>query len=200
MKVCKIRPFDIFAGIILALTAVIVIINCRPQASATPGPTTTPTTAIVATTEPTTTPATEPTPTTEPTIATEPEPMYSEEELEMLACVIYQEAGGNACCDDCRRRVADVVLNRVNDERFPDTMYEVLTAKRQYGRFYWTGIVWPDRAQKPEEAQAVERAYRIAEEVLTGYHSELYGNGYIWQAEFKQGNGVVECCGTYFGR
>ena len=124
------------------------------------------------------------------------------EELELLACVIYQEAGADYCCDDCRRRVADVVLNRVGDDRFPDNIQDVLTQKRQYGRYYWTGVVWPERAQNECEKHAVERAYRIAEEVLKGEHSELYGKGYIWQAEFKQGTGVVYCdqCKIYFGK
>lgn len=124
------------------------------------------------------------------------------EELELLACVIYQEAGADYCCDDCRRRVADVVLNRVEDDRFPDNIRDVLTQKRQYGRYYWTGVVWPERAQNDCEKHAVERAYRIAEEVLKGEHSELYGEGYIWQAEFKQGTGVVYCdqCKIYFGK
>lgn len=124
------------------------------------------------------------------------------EELELLACVIYQEAGADYCCDDCRRRVADVVLNRVGDDRFPDNIQDVLTQKRQYGRYYWTGVVWPERAKNDCEKHAVERAYRIAEEVLKGEHSELYGEGYIWQAEFKQGTGVVYCdqCKIYFGK
>lgn len=132
----------------------------------------------------------------------EPEIVINQEDLEMLACVIYQEAGSDACCDDCRRRVADVVLNRVESDRFPyaNTIYEVLTAKSQYGRFYWTGIVWPDRASNPGEKHAVERAYRIAEEVLSGQHSELYGNGYVWQAEFEQGKDIIDCCDIYFGR
>lgn len=123
-------------------------------------------------------------------------------ELELLACVIYQEAGGDDCCDDCRRRVADVVLNRMADDRFPSTMLEVLTERRQYGRFHWTGVVWPDRAYTDGERPAVERAYQIAEEVLRGEHSELYGQGYIWQAEFMQGTDIVSCynCGIYFGR
>lgn len=124
----------------------------------------------------------------------------NDDELEMLACVIYQEAGGDAHCDDCRRRVADVVLNRIADPRFPNTMYEVLTAKSQYGRFYWTSIVWPDRHTDPYEKNAVERAYRIAEEVLNGRHSELYGNGYVWQASFTQSDDNIYCCGHYFGR
>lgn len=138
----------------------------------------------------------------EPKIEVEEEIEVDPEELELLACVIYQEAGADYCCDDCRRRVADVVLNRVEDDRFPDNIRDVLTQKRQYGRYYWTGVVWPERAQNDCEKHAVERAYRIAEEVLKGEHSELYGEGYIWQAEFKQGTGVVYCdqCKIYFGK
>lgn len=132
----------------------------------------------------------------------EEEIVVDPEDLELLACVIYQEAGADYCCDDCRRRVADVVLNRVEDDRFPDNIQDVLTQKRQYGRYYWTGVVWPERAKNDCEKHAVERAYRIAEEVLKGEHSELYGEGYIWQAEFKQGTGVVYCdqCKIYFGK
>lgn len=127
-------------------------------------------------------------------------PTIDPEELEMLACVIYQEAGGNGSCDDCRRYVADVVLNRVNHPKFPNTIYKVLTAQNQYGLFYYTGIKWPERAKYDTEKEAVARAYRIAEEVLSGQHSKLYGQGYIWQAEFIQGTDGFWCCGHFYGR
>lgn len=118
----------------------------------------------------------------------------------MLACAIYCEAGGDACSDLCRYYVGDVILNRVNDPRFPDTIEGVLTQKSQYGRFYWTGIVWPERANYPGEAAAVARAYDTARALLSGERSELYGAGYIWQAEFTQGTDVIYLDGTYFGR
>lgn len=140
---------------------------------------------------------------TEPTRATVGEdtiPTVNQRDVELLACVIYQEAGADAQCDDCRRRVADVVLNRVASEYFPDTIYEVLTQKNQYGRFYYTGVTWPERASYDSEKHAVARAYRIAEEVLRGNHSELYGKDYIWQAEFVQGTSGFWCCGIYFGK
>ena len=123
---------------------------------------------------------------------------WSDEEL--LAIVIYQEVGGSMHCDNCRRRVADVVLNRVASDEFPDTIYEVLTQEGQYGRLYWTGIKWSDRSSNPNEAYAVERAWRIAREVLNGQHSELYGHGYIWQAGFEQGTDGFWCCGHFFGK
>lgn len=121
-------------------------------------------------------------------------------ETEMLACAIYQEVGGDMHCDECRRRVADVVLNRVADGRFPDSIEEVLTAKNQYGRFYYTGIKWADRHTRPGEKEAVERAWRIAKEVMAGKHSDLYGKGYVWQAGFKQGTSGFWCCGHYFAK
>lgn len=122
---------------------------------------------------------------------------------EQLAILIYREAGGDACCDDCRVRVADVALNRVADERFPDTLEAVLTQKKQYGTMYWDGVTWPDRAEDPAEAEAVARARETAEEVLSGTHSELYGNGYIFQSEFPNlgiDEGRVTCCGIYFAK
>lgn len=124
-------------------------------------------------------------------------PAYTDEELEILAIIIYQEAGGDGSSDDTRRKVGSVFLNRVNHSAFPDTFEGVATGKRQYGTLYWTGIVWPDRAVNPGEAHAVERAYRIAEELLIS-GSVLPGN-VIWQAEFEQGDGVY-CYqdGTYF--
>lgn len=120
--------------------------------------------------------------------------------VEMLACVIYCEAGADSISDDTRRMVGDVVLNRVEDSRFPDTIEGVLTQRAQYGRFHWTGIVWPSRADSDAESAAVDRAYRIARELLTGTHSDLYGEGYIWQAEFRQGKDQVYSDGIWFGR
>lgn len=116
------------------------------------------------------------------------EPEYTEEELEILAIIIYQEAGGDYYSDDTRRKVGSVFLNRVNSPLFPDTFKEVATAKRQYGRLHWTGIKWPDRASSTGEAHAVARAYTIAEELLVN-GSILPGN-VIWQAEFTQGDGT----------
>ena len=124
----------------------------------------------------------------------------AETDTERLACAIYNEAGGDMCSDECRVDVGDVILNRVEDDRFPDTIEAVLTAPGQYGRFSRTGIVWPERAQKPEEAAAVERAWRIAEALLAGEHGELYGAGYVWQAEFEQGSEGFWLDGLYFGR
>lgn len=160
-----------------------------------------PTTATIET-EPTTIAeeATEETTVPETTVpeTTEPELPYTEEELEMMAIVIYQEAGGSECSDETRLMVGTVVMNRIADERFPDTMYEVLTAPSQYGRLHWTGIVWPGRASSPYEAEAVERAYAIAERILLG--ERALPDDVVFQSEFIQGTIVAYSDGIYFCR
>lgn len=126
-----------------------------------------------------------------------PDKTYTDEELEILALIVYQEAGGDNVSDETRRLVAQVFLNRVNDSRFPDSFYEVATAERQYGRLYWTGIVWPDRASSQAEEHAVERAYKIAQEVLES-DEPICPAGVIFQAEFVQGDIYAEQDGMYF--
>lgn len=124
---------------------------------------------------------------------------YSEKDLEYLAIVIYQEAGGDDFSDETRLMVGTVVMNRVADPRFPDDLYGVLTQKSQYGLLHWTGVKWADRASKPEEEHAVKRAYKCAEQILMGYRS--FGEDVIFQAEFVQGSEIVAYQdGMYFCR
>lgn len=149
--------------------------------------------------------------TTEPTVATEPptepaeettiatEPPYTADELEMMALVIYQEAGSDECSDETRLMVGTVVMNRVADSRFPNTLYGVLTQRAQYGLLHWTGLVWPASASTSGEAHAVARAYECAKRILLG--ERLLPSDVIWQAEFEQGTEVVAYQdGMYFCR
>lgn len=153
--------------------------------------------------------------TEEPTIETEPptptemesaeettpptEQPYTAEELEMMALVIYQEAGGDASSDETRLMVGTVVMNRVADSQFPDTLYGVLTQRAQYGLLYWTGLVWPERASYASEAHAVARAYECAERILLG--ERFLPEDVIFQAEFEQGTETVAYSdGMYFCR
>lgn len=129
-----------------------------------------------------------------------PEVLLNENDVEYLACVIYQEAGGDNVCDLCRYRVADIVLNRVNDTRYTgSSIHDILIEPYQWGLYYKTGIVWPESAKLDSETNAVERARRIAEDVLLGHHSDLTSD-YIWCAEFPQGTDIIECDGIYYGK
>lgn len=124
-------------------------------------------------------------------------PMYDEELHEILSIIIYQEAGGDECSDDTRRKVGSVFINRVNSPLFPDTFEEVATEYRQYGTLYITGIKWPERACLEAEAHAVQRAKDIAEELL--FSGSILPSNVIWQAEFTQGHGIYcQQDGIYF--
>ena len=126
---------------------------------------------------------------------------YNVEDLETLALVIYQEAGADACSDDTRQMVGEVFLNRVADDRYPDTFQEVATQHRQYGRLHWTGLCWPERASQEVEAHAVQRAYEMAEALMTGTVARLLPRDVIFQSEHIQGDEVVEYQdGFYFCR
>lgn len=126
-------------------------------------------------------------------------PIYSAEDLETLALVIYQEAGGDDCSDETRLMVGTVVLNRVANDRYPNTIAEVATEYKQYGPLYWTGLKWPERASKAEEAHAVKRAYDCATQLLDGYRA--LPEDVVFQAEFTQGTEVVaKQDGFYFCR
>jgi len=126
-----------------------------------------------------------------PPVPPESIPTYTEQELEVLALIIYQEAGGNACSNATRQMVGEVFLNRVASPIYPDTFVEVATQYCQYGSLYWTGLVWPKRAELPQEAHAVERAYNIAEALLSGSVERLLPTSTIFQSEYIQGTKIV---------
>ena len=67
------------------------------------------------------------------TIETEAERPYTDEDLYVLSHIISAEAGN--CQEEMMLYVGSVVLNRVADDRFPDTIYEVVfqTDPLQYG-------------------------------------------------------------------
>lgn len=153
----------------------------------------------------TTTTETEPPAATEPPTEPEFETIDAEaaaiaRDLELLAIVIYTEAGGDDCTDFTRLGVGTVAWNRVGDPRFPNSLYGVLTQKAQYGTMHWTGVVWPERASDPNEAHAVERAYIIAERILLE-GVRVFDADVVFQAEFIQGTEVVAYSdGMYFCR
>lgn len=118
-------------------------------------------------------------------------PTYTEQDLEILALIIYQEAGGNACSNATRQMVGEVFLNRVASPNYPDTFAEVATQYGQYGSLYWTGLVWPKRADLPQEAHAVKRAYEIAAALLSGSVERLLPTSVIFQSEYIQGTKIV---------
>lgn len=113
---------------------------------------------------------------------------YTDEDLFLMACAIYSEAGGNAASDETRLLVGSVILNRLENGYWGDTLREVLEAPGQYNTFSSKGIVFPARAYNAVEQEAVARAYRIAQQVLD--EGPICPPEVIWQAEFEQGKGT----------
>ena len=100
------------------------------------------------------------------------------EDLRILANVIYYEARG--CPDRHQQLVAQVVLNRVADPRFPDTVAEVVAQPGQYSPSYLTAA--------PMDIEP--RVYENARAAMEG-QVECPDN-VVYQAEFTQGDGVYE--------
>lgn len=61
---------------------------------------------------------------------------FSNEDIELIALVTMAEAEGE--CEEGKRLVIDTILNRVNSEHFPDTVYDVVYQKNQFSSM-WNG-------------------------------------------------------------
>lgn len=119
------------------------------------------------------------------TVETETELPYSENDLYVLSHIISAEAGN--CSEEMMIAVGSVVLNRVNDDRFPDTIYDVVFQPGQYSPT-WNGAFYAE----PTEA-ACEVAKTLLEEGPT------IDPSVVWQAEFVQGEGVYDTIDSPWG-
>lgn len=102
----------------------------------------------------------------------EPEPAYSTDELELLARVIMAEAGTTedlyGCC-----LVGNVVLNRVRNNGWPNSIYGVVSQPGQF-ETWSNGAIW---AYYPNE-----QSWAAAEMVLNGWYetnAEYFAMYYI---------------------
>lgn len=115
-----------------------------------------------------------------------------------MAVVIYNEAGGDACSDEVRELVGYVVLNRVNDPRFPDTIRGVLEYPGQYAGLGDKGVYFAKRFSNAYEGPALERAWKTAKKVLENRNDIPIPASVVFQAEFKQGVGVYKHLGNMY--
>ena len=82
--------------------------------------------------------------------------------LTCMAVAIYFEARGEPI--DGQMLVAETIINRVEDERWPDTVCEVVKQPHQFS-FYSDG-----RSDKPRDMEAYEVAREVAAVALSGDH------------------------------
>lgn len=110
----------------------------------------------------------------------EDEPDYTQQDLDLLSRLVYAEAGSDWCSDEMQLMVANVVINRVNDDRFPDSIHDVVYQKGQYS------CISNGMLDKEPNQRAIDNAKRI----LDG--ERVCDECVIWQSEFTQGKGVYK--------
>lgn len=107
----------------------------------------------------------------EVTVQDAQEVWWSQEEEVLLAKVVQAESGADYCSDEMQQLVAQVVLNRVNHEMFPNTIEEVIYQPGQYATASSLDSVVPS-----------ERALENARKALSG--SVECPTDVVWQANF----------------
>ena len=113
---------------------------------------------------------------------------YSDEDIRILTTTVFHEAGHTT--EQLRQYVAQVVLNRVEDSRFPDTVKGVITQPDQYSTKYAT--VEAANAIQATDSKNGTYYYGICEDSVKAAmmgQVEMPSN-VLYQANFSQGKGV----------
>ena len=113
---------------------------------------------------------------------------YSDEDIRILTTTVFHEAGHTT--EQLRQYVAQVVLNRVEDSRFPDTVKGVITQPGQYSTKYAT--VEAANAIQATDSKNGTYYYGICEDSVKAAmmgQVEMPRN-VLYQANFSQGQGV----------
>ena len=120
-----------------------------------------------------------PEPTPEPTPTPEPAPSYTDDDLYWLSHVVFAEAGCDWFPDWVQRDVASVVLNRVNDPRYPDTIKDVIFDPYQYSCVD-NGSIYSTPTQ-----QCIDNARYVLENGSTLPSSVIGQSAYAWGPVYK---------------
>ena len=113
---------------------------------------------------------------------------HSDEDIRILTTTVFHEAGHTT--EQLRQYVAQVVLNRVEDSRFPDTVKGVITQPGQYSTKYAT--VEAANAIQATDSKNGTYYYGICEDSVKAAmmgQVEMPSN-VLYQANFSQGKGV----------
>lgn len=121
---------------------------------------------------------------TQTELETEVETKYTEYDFELLARVIEAEAGGES--DYHKLCVGTVVMNRVDSDKYPDTIEGVIYQPGQYQCVTNSHI-----NKEPSKS-----SYKAAEHILDG--RRMFRSSVVYQAEFIQGKVVEKVGNTYF--
>lgn len=104
-------------------------------------------------------------------------PKYTEEDLDLLARIIYAEAGCTWFPDWVQRMVGSVVLNRVKSAYYPNTIREVIYQPGQYSPTWNGSINWKPDARTRENARYLLENGSICPGNVIGQNSIITGSG-----------------------
>ena len=112
-----------------------------------------------------------------------------------IDAVISSECKSEWVSDTTMIMVANVILNRTNDSRYPDTVDQVLTQPYQFSCFSESGLKWVGRAANDPAFR--ERCMSAAQAAVNGERMLNYGVVYV--SSGKQGTVEAQLDGLYFG-
>lgn len=122
-----------------------------------------------------------------------PKPIVNEYNRDIIATVVYNEAGFG-CSQRHMELVAQVVVNRVNSNLFPNTVYDVVVQRGQYLPAYANASSY--YGQRARQANNWKQCQDIATKALTGQID--CPSNVLFQANFRQGHGTYEVCRTSY--
>ena len=88
----------------------------------------------------------------------------TDEDRELMAAIVYHEARGE--CFAGQRMVAEVILNRVLSDKFPDTISAVVYQKNQFVSAAYVSSAHPDATQRAAVSAAIAETPITDEDVL----------------------------------
>lgn len=115
------------------------------------------------------------------------QPIFDSEEHQCLAVAIYKEAGGES--NHGKIAVGNVVLNRVAEPNFPDTVCAVVKQRTKYTcQFSWFCKVPVERVHIKNH-----RVIEIARELLQNKHRDnTFGSLFFHNRSFEGWQGLVK--------
>lgn len=108
-------------------------------------------------------------------------------DLYILSHIINAEAGDDNCSHELRIAVGSVVLNRVADPDFPDTIHDVVFDPGQYAP------TWDGSYEKLPSEDSIETAKFLLE------NGSQIPENCVYQANFEQGSGTWKPYETIYG-
>lgn len=112
---------------------------------------------------------------------------------DIIATVVYNEAG-YGCSDRHMELVAAVIYNRLRSDKFPDTVYEIVTAPKQYHPLYADENSFYGKLAR--DSDKWNKCRKIATMALQG--SIECPENVFYQANFTQGDGIYEVHDTSY--